>query len=133
MYSSDGSLLAYPTPGLPPSIAVRDAHTLRLVRKLALDPLQLASYMPDLAHARILIAPDGRTVYCAYQDFSRKLMLPARNVSRSLVAAERTAAVDHPDRRCSGARGGPDGRRCARCCRRCTDASPFSTRARSDA
>ena len=73
MYSSDGTLLAYPMAGLPPSIAVRDAHTLRLVHKLALDPLQLASYMPDLAHARIMIAPDGRTVYCAYEDFSRNL------------------------------------------------------------
>ena len=45
VYSNDGSLLAYPTPGPPlPSIAVRDAHTLTLVRKLAFDPLQLASY-----------------------------------------------------------------------------------------
>ena len=71
VYSSDGTLLAYPMAGQPPSIAVRDAHTLRLVHKLALDPLQLASYMPDLAHARIMIAPDGRTVYCAYEDFSQ--------------------------------------------------------------
>ena len=30
VYSGDGSLLAYPTAGIPPSIAVRDAHTLRL-------------------------------------------------------------------------------------------------------
>ena len=69
-YSSDGALLAYPTASWPPSIAVRDAHTLRLMHNLALDPLQLASYIPDLAHARTLIAPDGHTIYCAYQDFS---------------------------------------------------------------
>jgi WD40 repeat protein len=71
VYSSDGALLAYPMAGLPPSIAVRDARTLKLVHKLALDPLQLASYTPDLAHASILIAPDGHTVYCAYEDFSQ--------------------------------------------------------------
>jgi WD40 repeat protein len=77
VYSSDGSLLVYPTGGIPPSIIVRDARTLRLVRKLALDPLQLASYAPDLTHARILIAPDGHTVYCAYQDFSNATYAPS--------------------------------------------------------
>ena len=56
---------------------MRDAHTLTLVRKLAFDPLQLASYTPDIARARILIAPDGHTVYCAYQGFSRNTFLPA--------------------------------------------------------
>jgi WD40 repeat protein len=77
LYSSDGSLLMYPTAGIPPSIAVRDADTLRLLRKLALDPLQLASYAPDLTHARILIAPDGHTLYCAYQDFSNGAYAPS--------------------------------------------------------
>ena len=71
VYSNDGALLAYPKAGLPPSIAVRDAHTLRLVHTLAVDPLQVASYLPDLAHARILIAPDGNTLYCAYEDFTQ--------------------------------------------------------------
>ena len=78
VYSSDGSLLAYPAPGpLQPSIAVRDAHTLTLVRKLAFDPLQLASYTPDIARARIVIAPDGHTIYSTYQGFSRETFLPA--------------------------------------------------------
>jgi DNA-binding SARP family transcriptional activator/WD40 repeat protein len=77
VYSRDGSLLVYPTGGIPPSIAVRDARTLRLVRRLALDPLQLASYAPDLTHARILIAPDGHTLYCAYQDFSNGNYAPS--------------------------------------------------------
>jgi WD40 repeat protein len=77
VYSSDGSLLAYPTPGPPASIAVRDAHTLTLTRRLALDPLQLARYTPDIARARILIAPDRHTVYSAYQDFSHVTFAPA--------------------------------------------------------
>ena len=70
VYSDDGSLLAYPTTSTPPSLAVRDAHTLRLVQRLMLDPLQLASYTPDLVHAHTLIAPDAHTIYCIYQDFS---------------------------------------------------------------
>src|SRR5206468_1098083 len=78
VYSSDGSLLAYPTPGPTlPSIAVRDAHTLTLVHKLAFDPLQLATYTPDIARARILIAPDGHTIYSTYQGFSHDTFLPA--------------------------------------------------------
>ena len=54
----------------PLSITVRDAHTLTLIRNLTLDPLRTAREVPDLAHAEILIAPDGRAVYCAYRVFS---------------------------------------------------------------
>ena len=67
VYSSDGALLAYPTDSLPPSIAVRDAHTLAPLARLTFDPLQTARLTPDTAHASILIAPDGRTAYCAYR------------------------------------------------------------------
>jgi WD40 repeat protein/transcriptional regulator with XRE-family HTH domain len=69
VYSSDGALLAYPTDFLPSSIAVRDAHTLAPVASLMFDPLQTARLQPDTAHASILIAPDGRTAYCAYRVF----------------------------------------------------------------
>jgi WD40 repeat protein/transcriptional regulator with XRE-family HTH domain len=69
VYSSDGALLAYPTDFLPPSIAVRDAHTLAPVASLMFDSLQTARLQPDTAHASILIAPDGRTAYCAYRVF----------------------------------------------------------------
>jgi DNA-binding SARP family transcriptional activator/WD40 repeat protein len=69
VYSGDGSLLAYPTDDVPTSIAVRDAHTLALVSKLAFDPFQIATQTPDTAHASILIAPDDRRVYCAYRVF----------------------------------------------------------------
>jgi DNA-binding SARP family transcriptional activator/WD40 repeat protein len=73
VYSRDGSLLAYPTDTLPSVIAVRDAHTLSLLNRLSLNPLQTGRLTPDIAHASILIAPDGRTVYCAYRvyDLSR--------------------------------------------------------------
>ena len=68
VYSSDGSLLAYPTDNSElPSIAVRDAHTLTRLATLTFDPLQTARLTPDTAHASILIAPDGRTAYCAYR------------------------------------------------------------------
>lgn len=82
VYSGGGSLLAYPTQGLretrlpgfgisyPLSIAVRDAHTLTLIRNLTFDPLKTAREVPDMPRADILIAPDGRTVYCAYRVFS---------------------------------------------------------------
>ena len=82
IYSNDGALLAYPTQGLsetrlpgfgisyPVSITVRDAHTLTLIRNLTFDPLKTAREVPDMARADILIAPDGRTVYCAYRVFS---------------------------------------------------------------
>ena len=78
VYSSGGSLLAYPTDNLVPSIAVRDAHTLALLRTLTFDPFQIARLTPDTAHASILIAPDQRTVYCAYRVF---------NLARSLTKA----------------------------------------------
>jgi DNA-binding SARP family transcriptional activator/WD40 repeat protein len=69
VYSSDGALLAYPADYLPPSIAVRDAHTLAWLARLTFDPLQAARLAPDTAHASILIAPDGSTAYCAYRVF----------------------------------------------------------------
>ena len=68
-YSSDGSLLAYPTDNLLPSIAVRDAHTLKPLTTLTFDPFQTARLTADTAHASILIAPDGRTAYCAYRAY----------------------------------------------------------------
>jgi WD40 repeat protein len=67
VYSSDGSLLAYPTDNDLPSIAVRDAHTLTRLATLTFDPIQTGRLTPDTAHASILIAPDGRTAYCAYR------------------------------------------------------------------
>ena len=70
VYSRDGSLLAYPTQDYAPSLAVRDARTLTLTRKLLIDPLQAARVTPDLARAEVLIAPDRRTVYCSYRVFS---------------------------------------------------------------
>ena len=69
VYSSDGSLLAYPTDNELPSIAVRDAHTLARLATLRFDPFQTARLTPDTAHASILIASDGRTAYCAYRVF----------------------------------------------------------------
>ena len=107
-YSSNGSLLAYPTQGAfeahlrgfgvsnPLSIAVRDAHTLRLIRNLSLNPLQTAREVPDLPRASVLIARDGRTVYCAYRVFSvahgfgatylaRWLLRSGRLVSNTLI------------------------------------------------
>jgi DNA-binding SARP family transcriptional activator/WD40 repeat protein len=100
VYSNDGALLAYPKAGLPPSIAVRDAHTLRLVQTLALDPLQVASYMPDLAHARILIAPDGHTIYCAYEDFTQTYDPRATFLARWSLPGGRllsTTRIDGPE------------------------------------
>src|SRR5215471_1884488 len=67
VYSSDGRLLAYPTDTLLPSIAVRDAHTLAPLATLILPSPQSALMTPDTPHARILIAPDRHTVYCAYR------------------------------------------------------------------
>jgi DNA-binding SARP family transcriptional activator/WD40 repeat protein len=69
VYSSDGSLLAYATADTPPSIVVRDAHTRARLATLRFDPFQIARLTPDIAHASILISPDGRTVYCAYRVF----------------------------------------------------------------
>lgn len=69
VYSNDGSLLAYPTSDALPTIAVRNARTSALVSKLGLDPFQVATRTPDLAHASILIAPNDHTVYCAYRTY----------------------------------------------------------------
>ena len=70
VYSSDGSLLVYPTPSQPPSIAVRDAHTMELVRDLTFDPFEMSRQTPDIGQATILIAPDRRTVYCEHQIYN---------------------------------------------------------------
>jgi WD40 repeat protein len=74
VYSSDGSLLAYLTDSELPSIGVRDAHTLARLATLTFDPIQTARLAADIAHASILIAPDGRTAYCAYRvyDLTRR-------------------------------------------------------------
>jgi WD40 repeat protein len=75
VYSSGGSLLAYPTDNVLPSIAVRNAHTLAPLATLILPSPQSAQTRPDIPHASILIAPDGRTAYCAYRlyDSSRSV------------------------------------------------------------
>jgi WD40 repeat protein len=70
VYSRDGALLAYPTDNLLPSIAVRNAHTLVPLARLTFDPLQTGRLTPDIPHASILIAPDGRTAYCAYRVYN---------------------------------------------------------------
>jgi hypothetical protein len=67
VYSSDGALLAYPADNQPPSIAVRDAHTLARLTTLTFAFLPTAYMTPDITDASILIAPDGRTAYCAYR------------------------------------------------------------------
>jgi WD40 repeat protein len=77
VYSSDGSLLAYPTDALLPSIAVRDAHTLAPVATLILPSFQSAQTRPDIARASVLIAPDRRTAYCAYRVFDRSGLFKA--------------------------------------------------------
>jgi DNA-binding SARP family transcriptional activator/WD40 repeat protein len=73
VYSSDGSLLAYPTDNQLPSIVVRDAHTLARRATLTFAFLPTAYMTPDITDASMLIAPDGRTAYCAYRvyDFAR--------------------------------------------------------------
>lgn len=81
MFSNDGSLLAYATGDVVPSIAVRDAHTLGLISKLTLDPLQIATQTPDLAHSSILIAPHARTVYCAYRVYETEHNSPTALVN----------------------------------------------------
>ena len=126
VYSRDGSLLAYsvvPTDGpwsaagldLMPSIVVRDANTGRLLRKLIPDPLQLAGSWPDMTDAHIMIAPDGKTLDGAYQEFSPGANAP-ESTSLTVVAAQRAATLDQSDRRRGGARGRSEQRGCA--CRR---------------
>jgi WD40 repeat protein len=83
VYSNDGSLLAYPTGDTVPSIAVRDARTLALISKLTLDPFQIATQTPDIAHSSILIATDARTVYCAYRVYETE-----HNAPNALVNAD---------------------------------------------
>jgi WD40 repeat protein len=62
VYSSDGSLLVYPgISGRTGAWVLRDAHTLALRTTLEPDPLE-SEGLP----VSVLIAPDGRTVYCVY-------------------------------------------------------------------
>jgi DNA-binding SARP family transcriptional activator/WD40 repeat protein len=70
VYSSDGSLLLYPTQDTLPSIAVRDAHTMKLVRNLTFDPFEMARQTPDIGQATVLIAPDRHTVYCQHRIYN---------------------------------------------------------------
>lgn len=109
-YSNDGSLLAYPTQGVPQardpgfgasnplSIAVRDARTLKLVRNLPFDPLRAAREAPDLARAQILIAPDGRSIYCAYQVFSQARGFGASYLARWSLSSGRLLSTKRIDR-----------------------------------
>jgi WD40 repeat protein/DNA-binding SARP family transcriptional activator len=63
-YSSDGSLLVYPSFSRvtgAPVLVTRDAHTLALRATLAFERSQ-----SDAFPMSVLIGPDGRTVYCAY-------------------------------------------------------------------
>jgi WD40 repeat protein len=71
VYSSDGTLLMYPVQDAGPTgdetfIAVRDAHTLAMRARLQFDPFMLSRQTLDIVDASVLIAPDRRTVYCAY-------------------------------------------------------------------
>ena len=114
VYSSDGSLLAYPTDNWElPSIAVRDAHTLTRLATLTFDPFQTARLTPDTAHASILIAPDGRTAYCAYRvyDLTRSFAKApgATYLARWSLPSGRLLLND-TDRPGSGARGEADRR-----------------------
>jgi DNA-binding SARP family transcriptional activator/WD40 repeat protein len=70
VYSSDGSLLAYSTQDTSPSIAVRDAHTMTLVRNLTFNPLDMSRQLPDTGQAIILIAPNQHTVYCEHRSYN---------------------------------------------------------------
>ena len=114
VYSSDGSLLAYPTDNYLPSIAVRDAHTLTLACQAQRSiPSRPCCWRPDIAHASILIAPDGRTVYCAYRvyDLTRSFAKApgATYLARwSLPSGRRLSTTT--DRLGSGTRGEADRR-----------------------
>ncbi len=63
VYSSDGSLLAYPAGAV---LKVRNAHTLSLVARLPLDPGFDPQVTGQPSNPSILISPDRRTVYDAY-------------------------------------------------------------------
>jgi hypothetical protein len=92
VYSSDGSLLAYPAAG--GYIAVRDAHTLALRAALQFDPLALATQRRDTQHASVLIAPDARTVYYAYSILDRSENPAAAYLERwSLPSGRRLSAT----------------------------------------
>jgi hypothetical protein len=99
VYSADGSLLAYPTKDIAaPSIAVRNAHTLALIRKLALDRLASGPTGLDLPRASVLIAPDRRTVYCAYRLFSIAHGLGATYLTRWALPSGRLLSSGPIDR-----------------------------------
>jgi WD40 repeat protein/DNA-binding SARP family transcriptional activator len=63
VYSSDGSLLAYPDGA---QLRVRDARTLALLAKLAFDPRFSPVQDGQTPNPSILISPDHRVVYFAY-------------------------------------------------------------------
>jgi WD40 repeat protein/DNA-binding SARP family transcriptional activator/energy-coupling factor transporter ATP-binding protein EcfA2 len=68
VYSSDGSLLLYsavPMTGKP-FVAVRDAHTLRLLRRLQFDRRAWVLPTYDDPAGGYLVAPGDRTAYWAY-------------------------------------------------------------------
>ena len=75
VYSSDGSLLVYPSRFSvvdverqdTPTIIVRDARTRVLLNRLQFDLNQTGMQMPRYADCRLLIAPDQHTVYCVHR------------------------------------------------------------------
>ena len=121
VYSSDGSLLAYATDAYPPAIAVRDAQTHALLATLMFDPFQPARLTEDIAarqhpdragRAHGLLRLPGVRLQPPLRQGSRS------HVPRSLVVAERAAAVDYTDRPEGGTRGEADRRRGPRAGRR---------------
>jgi WD40 repeat protein/DNA-binding SARP family transcriptional activator len=63
VFSADGSLLVYSS---PPSLVVRDAHTLALRQRLSIGSPFSQALAADIPEGSTLVAPDGRTVYYAY-------------------------------------------------------------------
>ena len=62
-YSDDGSLVVYPA---GQTLAVRDARTLALRKRLPIGPPFSEQLTEDVPEGSILIGPGGRTVYYAY-------------------------------------------------------------------
>ncbi len=67
VYSGDGNLLVYPTGrGEPQALAVRDAHTLALIDRLALGSRFAREVRTGTPAGSVVIAPDRRSIYYAY-------------------------------------------------------------------
>ncbi|MBV9335859.1 MAG: hypothetical protein JO243_08190, partial [Solirubrobacterales bacterium] len=63
VYSRDGSLLVYRSGS---ALAVRDAHTLALRRRLAIGPPFTQELTADIVEGSVLVAPGRHTVYYGY-------------------------------------------------------------------